>query len=116
MRSESGDLLTVIDQKPLQWAGDVSAVLHDPDTIDMQVAGPGEQLAEPITDRRGLAVGDLSTDRVDGDRPVRVLVRVDPDRHHPEVLSCRSAVEADDRRTRLGWGAATLLSGHAGGP
>jgi hypothetical protein len=44
---------------------------------------------------------------------MRLLVRIDPDRHHLLVPSL-DADEADSRRTFFSRGDATLLSGHAG--
>src|SRR5205807_2857552 len=50
---------------------------------------------------------------VNRDPRVRVLVRIDPDRHHPNRPFVESPDEADSRRTLFSWGSAKLLSSHA---
>ena len=104
------------DQKPLEGARDVPAVLQRPDTLDAQSPGPLQNLVEPAgTDRRRLVSEHLARRRRDtGDR-VRALVHVRTEHDH-QLRPLLLAVEVDGRRTRLAGGAATLLSSHAGHP
>src|SRR5215217_3177617 len=111
-----GIVAPALDQKPLQAAGDVPAVLERPYPLAVEAARPPQQCAEPSpTDRDGLLAPQLAGHRCDrGDR-VRPLVCVRAEHDHclvPPVDPFR----ADGWRTRLAGGDATHLSSHARHP
>src|SRR5205814_720368 len=83
-RREPDDGLAAIDQEPLQPAGYVPDVLDHPHPHAIELATPLQQLTEPVTPRRDCPLRDLHLERVDRDPRVRLLVRIDPDRHHSQ--------------------------------
>jgi hypothetical protein len=82
-RRKPDDRLTAIDQKPLQRPGHVPDVLDHPHPLTVERARPPQQLTEPLTPGSDRPLRDLHPKRVDRDPRVRLLVRIDPDRHHP---------------------------------
>ena len=57
-------------------------VLDHPHPLTVQLATPLQQLTEPLTPGSDHPLRDLHPERVDRDPRVRLLVRIDPDRHH----------------------------------
>jgi hypothetical protein len=72
----------MIDQEPLQAAGDVPDVLDHPHPLAIDPARPLHQLTEPIAPGRARPLRDLHPERVNRDPRVRLLVRIDSDRQH----------------------------------
>ena len=58
-------------------------VLEHPHPLAVELASPLQQLTESLTPGSDRALRDLHAERVDRDPRVRVLVRIDPDRQHP---------------------------------
>ncbi len=70
-------------QEALQRAGDVAAVLDRPDPLGVELAAPGEQLAESRLPRGGgQLAGDLAAGRKDGAAGVGLLVGIRSDHDH----------------------------------
>ena len=79
---KANDRLTAIDQKPLEGPRHIPNVLQHPHPLAVQLACPLQQLTEPLTPRRDRALRDLHPEPVNSNPRVRLLVRIDPDRHH----------------------------------
>jgi hypothetical protein len=60
----------------------VPDVLDHPCPLAIEFARPLQQLTEPLTAGSDGALRDRHPERVDRDPRVRLLVRIDPDRHH----------------------------------
>ena len=96
-RRKPDDSLAAIDQGPLQPAGYVPDVLEHPHPLAVELAAPLQQLTEPLTPGSDRALRDLHSERVNSDPRVRLLVRIDPDRHHPNRPFTQTAHQADFR-------------------
>ena len=105
--------LAVIDQEPLKRPGHVPAVLDHPHPLGAERTPPRQQLPEPIGDRPLGPISQPMTHRIDRHGRMRLLVRIDPDRHHMPVPSCRDEQKrtlAD--RSQLGRSHAPIRSRH----
>jgi hypothetical protein len=76
------DRFAAIDQKPLQRARHVPDVLNYPHPLAINRARPLQQRTEPVAPGRDRPLRGLHAERVDRDPGVRLLVGIDPDRHH----------------------------------
>ena len=82
-RGDANHTLTTADQKPLQRAGDMPAVLQRPHPLAIKTARPEHQRREPAgTDRDRLVAEHLAGRCVDGGDGVRALVGVRPEHDH----------------------------------
>ena len=92
------------EQKPLERARDVPAVLQRPHPLVAQAARPRPAPRKPaLADRDRLLAQQLAGARADRGDGVRALVHVRTEHdHHRRPLSPRLKVDA--RRTRLAWG------------
>ena len=113
-RRDANDALAVDEQKPLEGARDVPAVLQRPDPLVAQAARPVQRRGEAASRRP----------RWSSRRPARRCSRrprrscasacACPHRARSWPSSLSPRLKADARRTWLAWGGATLLSSHAG--
>ena len=102
-----------LDQKPLQRARDMPAVLDRPDALVAQAARPCSSAAAPLApDGDRLLAEQLARRRT---RPQRSCASACgcPHRARSLTSSTSTSTGLDTRRTRLARGDATLLSSHA---
>ena len=113
LRRQTHRGLAPVDQEPLQRSGDIADVFDRPYPLDIERAGPLQQL--PVPDRPGRrgAVLDLDAELIDRRGSMGLLVRIDSDRHRLLVPSSMNPMKRTPWRKCVSRGAAALLSVHA---
>ena len=85
----SHDLLAGGKQIRLESAGQMSAVLHRPTSLDTEPIGPAHELQVDLCGGRyGRLGAELAPGLIDRHHRVRAFVSVDPKDHHPPVPFC----------------------------
>ena len=99
--------LACLEQRPLEAARDMPAVLNRPQPFGFQGLRPHHH----VTTNRAASVSDRAAELVDGDRRQRVLVYVHSDHDHSTRLQPEEGRPANGQTSIEA--KATLLSGHA---